>query len=817
MSSHIPDTSFTHHTDLGTNTNTIGSWAQSTRSAIWLTNTHAPSHRFAEQTPWRQSIISILVIVLAVLLGASSLIDVYGSFGSWALAAVPAACLGALIALAGLNTRLRLWWQIVFALIAQWIIGPVICLQDTTIAHVIPTMQTLHDGWFNTFGSFKYVISIPTPVGTAQGALMAVWTIALWSALLAGFCAIMRDGRWSLLSTGIMLIETAGCALLSTATGWHSAIVGLVLMIMLIIWMSWRWQLLEAGRWIAAALIVVIAASSAFGSSLLLDQHRTILRDHYEPPLSPYDYTSPLSGMRAFFKYHKDDTLLTVTNLPSGTPVRLAVMDRFDGNVWNLSDSRESSDSSNYTRVGSRITEHVTGESFTAQYTIHEGLSDDWLPLAGAATSVTFDPKSLETSFYYNTGTQTGLLNGGLKDGMQYTETGIIPTLPSDEEIAQARTGTVAQPQAQDVPDAINKLATAIAGGQSSGGEAAQALADTLRERGWFSHGLSSDYPSLPGHGNYRLNKLLAGTAMVGDSEQYASAMALMARELGMPSRVVLGFLPKDDDGKISEQRTTTTNGVSSIEFTGNDITAWVEINLEGYGWVPFYPTPDETKIPDENQDMTPPNPQNLVQQPPVPLTDPLRDEQNTMGQSSLGGEDADEPVVNQQWESVKRVAKAVAVYGSPVWILLLICAVILLIKAIQLAYIRSHGRPQLRVAAGWQSIANLARQSGVEVNGTRHEQSQQIAEQLSIDAASLQQAQRQADHAAFSGAPISEQESSQYWKSIDQMRATILHSLPRLRRARTRLSLRGILHPSGNNLQSKRESKNNAKARKDK
>ncbi len=35
--------------------------------------------------------------------------------------------------------------------------------------------------------------------------------------------------------------------------------------------------------------------------------------------------------------------LLTVENLPAGSSVRLAVMDRFDGNVWNLSDSTMSS------------------------------------------------------------------------------------------------------------------------------------------------------------------------------------------------------------------------------------------------------------------------------------------------------------------------------------------------------------------------------------------------------------------------------------------------------------------------------------------
>ena len=35
---------------------------------------------------------------------------------------------------------------------------------------------------------------------------------------------------------------------------------------------------------------------------------------------------------------------------------------------------------------------------------------------------------------------------------------------------------------------------------------------------------------------------------MVGDGEQYAVAAALMAREIGFPARVVVGYLPDPDE-----------------------------------------------------------------------------------------------------------------------------------------------------------------------------------------------------------------------------------------------------------------------------
>ena len=301
-------------------------------------------------------------------------------------------------------------------------------------------------------------------------------------------------------------------------------------------------------------------------------------------------------------------------------------MDRFDGNVWNLSDSTMSSDSSNYRRVGTSIANNAEGKKFTATFTVDKGLSDYWLPMAGAASSVTFDNSENSDSFYYNSDTMSAIYPHAPPrshlHGNRHHANG-----SHRQTDRQNRRGRHQPAKSRRCADCVDKLATAIAGGQSKGGEAAQALAEKLKESGWFSHGLSGDYPSTAGHGNYRIDQLLAGTAMVGDSEQYASAMALMARSLGLPSRVVLGFLPKDDEGEISESRTEEQGTTTITKFTGNDVTAWVEIKLDGYGWVAFYPTPKETKVPDENQNLTPPNPQTLVRQPPVPLTDPLRDD----------------------------------------------------------------------------------------------------------------------------------------------------------------------------------------------
>ena len=67
--------------------------------------------------------------------------------------------------------------------------------------------------------------------------------------------------------------------------------------------------------------------------------------------------------------------------------------------------------------------------------------------------------------------------------------------------------------------------------------------------------------------------------AKVGYCEQYASAMAILARAAGLPSRVAIGFTAGFQTG---DYRSITTQ----------DAHAWVEIFFPNEGWVTFDPTP---------------------------------------------------------------------------------------------------------------------------------------------------------------------------------------------------------------------------------
>ncbi|MGH3076313.1 MAG: transglutaminaseTgpA domain-containing protein, partial [Gaiellales bacterium] len=69
-------------------------------------------------------------------------------------------------------------------------------------------------------------------------------------------------------------------------------------------------------------------------------------------------------------------------------------------------------------------------------------------------------------------------------------------------------------------------------------------------------------------------------TSKVGYCEYFATTMVMLLRELGIPSRMVMGYLPgqRQPDGSWLVSR-----GAAH---------AWVEVYFPTYGWVPFDPTP---------------------------------------------------------------------------------------------------------------------------------------------------------------------------------------------------------------------------------
>ncbi|MFS3130249.1 transglutaminaseTgpA domain-containing protein [Nocardioides sp. Bht2] len=130
-----------------------------------------------------------------------------------------------------------------------------------------------------------------------------------------------------------------------------------------------------------------------------------------------------------------------------------------------------------------------------------------------------------------------------------------------------------------DLPQIVRDLADAVTEDETTAYRKAVALQQWFRDPANFTYSLHPDDKSF-GSGNLALEHFLSPDGRVGYCEQFASAMAIMARSLGIPARVSVGFLSADN--------LSTNNWV----FTSHDLHAWPELYFEDAGWVAFEPTP---------------------------------------------------------------------------------------------------------------------------------------------------------------------------------------------------------------------------------
>jgi transglutaminase-like putative cysteine protease/uncharacterized membrane protein YgcG len=106
------------------------------------------------------------------------------------------------------------------------------------------------------------------------------------------------------------------------------------------------------------------------------------------------------------------------------------------------------------------------------------------------------------------------------------------------------------------------------------------ALADAIALQNWLSGGTFRYTLNAPTVLNAAaLTKFLKVTK-AGYCQQFSFAMAVLARLLGIPSRVAYGFTPG------------TLQGSGDWVVTTHDAHAWPELYFQGYGWLRFEPTP---------------------------------------------------------------------------------------------------------------------------------------------------------------------------------------------------------------------------------
>ena len=276
---------------------------------------------------------------------------------------------------------------------------------------------------------------------------------------------------------------------------------------------------------------------------------------------------SPLVDIRSRLVDQSDNELFTVqANAPDYW--RITALDRFDGKIWSSVGTYKPAGGPLPTGVRSR----APSDAITQRYTI-AGLSSIWLPAA-------FRPARLDGIKHvrYDAESASLLTDADTSNGLVYRVESAHPQ-PTAAELARA--GNVVPASVQErylalpngFPAAVTRLAAQVTASSSTPYAKARALQDYLHNN--FTY----DLRVPAGHDDRALERFLF-TVKRGYCEQFAGAYAAMARAVGLPARVAVGFTPGEQ----------TANG--SYRVVNRDAHAWPEVYLSGYGWVAFEPTP---------------------------------------------------------------------------------------------------------------------------------------------------------------------------------------------------------------------------------
>ena len=732
----------------------------------------------------------VVVLTAALVLAATPLLPVYGQN-----AAVPALATGLVAgsALALVGARLRWPGWLVAALAAVLVIVLGTPLTGApTLAGLVPTPRGAGQVVVASFTTWKDVLTLDPPLGSTGDVLLAPFLLLFVGSLLALTLALRARVTVGALAAVVVGAVMVVSALLGTATQPISPLVsGTVLVAGLLAWMASRTGPGVRRRPVSAmVLLTLVVVGALVGAPVLADGPRYVLRDHVVPPFDPTQYPSPLAGFRSYVKAD-DEVLFTVKGLPDGARVRLAVMDRYDGMVWNVAGGHAAQGSGEFRRVGSAVTTSDEGVEANVTFTI-KNMSGVWLPTVGSATS--FDLGSgVARDLRYNDATGAAVLTSGVRNNMTYSQHVVVANLNMpDSVIGTARSANVVLPNDTGVPESLSRHASSVAQNATTPVGQARALSSWLLD-GYFSHGLDGEHSSLAGHGAARMSRLLDAPPMVGDGEQYASALALMARAMNLKARVVIGFVPGAGDAETAAQaRPRQTNGV--VEVRGKDVQAWVEIAFAGIGWVAFDATPPTSRQATEEEQDDRAHSQPQVLQPPVQPPDPQTEPDDEVRPPQTGSPDP-QPEPARWLRAVAWTAGGLGVVG----VLVLPLLAVLGAKAHRRRLRRRASTTSDAVTGGWAELVDAAvdLRQGPSLVDTRRESARIVA--VGLGAADLpgrlDDLAVRADRAAFAPSPPSSEQAEAYWADVHDAVAVMWRTVGWRSRVVGRVSTRSLRH----------------------
>ncbi|WP_127501328.1 transglutaminase TgpA family protein [Actinoplanes solisilvae] len=210
---------------------------------------------------------------------------------------------------------------------------------------------------------------------------------------------------------------------------------------------------------------------------------------------------------------------------------------------------------------------------YKAEVEVSESLAQGMLPLYQNTTGI----DGLQNGWFFDDNQQVVYSSRRSTKGLKYNFD-YVRARYSQSQLRQA------EPLSPDDPimrlntthpedETVSNLVKGLVAGKKTEYDKVRALYDHFSSKNNFSYRLSTQ----PVTNSSEIASFLQTKA--GYCQQYAAALAWMAREAGIPARVAFGFTRGERDG-------------DTFVITNRNAHAWTEIYFKGFGWIPFDATP---------------------------------------------------------------------------------------------------------------------------------------------------------------------------------------------------------------------------------
>lgn len=289
---------------------------------------------------------------------------------------------------------------------------------------------------------------------------------------------------------------------------------------------------------------------------------------------------NPIVALGADLRRPDPVTVLRYTT-ESDSPVYLRVLtiSEFEGENWAPSETEETAPIS-APIAPEGLTESVPRVMEEVEVSV-ETLRSRWLP-------VPYPVSSLDgVGGGWLQDVQDGSIRGdGMTRAGDEYEVTTLRLAPDPQQLVNAPVPTgfdryLALPD--DVPEIVGTTASEVTAEDANAYDRARSLQAYFRSSE-FTY--SEDTPAEEGYDGDGVGVLEAFlTVREGYCVTFASAMAVMARQLGIPARLAIGYQPGSAEPSADSEVTT-------YRVMSSDLHSWPELYFEGVGWLPFEPTP---------------------------------------------------------------------------------------------------------------------------------------------------------------------------------------------------------------------------------